>query len=129
MQEVGQEVATNKDLAPSKIAIRKINELPDYLKGRMNKLPSLKRFASRKSIKEHGQVPKNPKSLDVIVIPDEYRTIQTGDGEVKWLYYESPDVKDESRFFIFTTQKQLDVLNNAEHVFADGTFKVCILKL
>ena len=110
------------DLPASKIVNRHIDKLPSYLKGRMPKVASIKRTAYRKQRVVAGPIPDNPTNLDTLVLPDEYKILKSGDGDIKWYYHMEGD--DESRIFIFTTQKQLDILDNAEHIYTDGTFKV-----
>jgi len=119
---LNHEAATNMDLPSSKIVNKHIDKLPAYLKGRMPKVASVKRTAYRKQTAVAEKVPENPTNLDTIVLPDKYKILTTGDGDIQWYY---PLVgENDSHIFMFTTKKQLDILNNAKNIYTDGTFKV-----
>ena len=76
----------------------------------------LKRTVRRIRQKEQA-APPNPKTLLELIIPDDYRS--TFDGK-PFLLFDSGPV--ENRILIFSTQKNLQLLQKCEHWFADGTF-------
>ncbi|XP_022160646.1 uncharacterized protein LOC111032207 [Myzus persicae] len=76
----------------------------------------LKRTVRRIRQKEQA-APPNPKTLLELIIPDDYRS--TFDGN-PFLLFDSGLV--ENRILIFSTQKNLQLLQKCEHWFADGTF-------
>jgi len=84
--------------------------------GQMPSVSVLKRTVRRIRQKEQA-APPNPKTLLELIIPDDYRT--TFDGK-PFLLFDSGPV--ENRILIFSTQKNLQLLQKCEHWFADGTF-------
>jgi hypothetical protein len=67
--------------------------------------------------------PPNPVTIDSLVIPSEY-TLTLSD--LPFLLYDSKNNENwdiNNRILIFTTNENLNLLNNSEMWFADGTFK------
>ena len=84
---------------------------------KLPKLDSLKRTIQRQRVQQLA-APAQPTSLEQLVLPAEYQ--QTAKGEQFLLYDSGPDTQ---RMLIFGTQRNLEMLQLAEHWLADGTFK------
>ena len=67
-------------------------------------------------------MPPTPAHIeDIPDLPQAYRTTTNGDP---FLMYDS-GVGDEDRIFIFASQGALHFLEDSEHWYADGKFRVC----
>nr|XP_033788082.1 uncharacterized protein LOC117354520 isoform X1 [Geotrypetes seraphini] len=62
----------------------------------------------------------NPRSVQEILIPDHLKVTMRGEHFLLWDSGES----DENRIFIFSTQANINILEQNGHWFMDGTFKV-----
>ena len=121
--ELNHEAVTNTGLSASKIATKHMNALPSYLQAKMPKIKSLYQRAHSKQQSVTGKIAATPESLAAIDLPDSFKTLETPDGEVPWLLYDS-ESEDPSRFLMFGTNKSLLIMKNATTLKADGTFKV-----
>ena len=66
--------------------------------------------------------PPNPINRAAIpVIPQLYQSTENGD---QFLLYDSGN-GDPERIIIFSSQQAIQFMSDSEHLFADGTFKVC----
>lgn len=65
-------------------------------------------------------VPKNPRSLAELVLPDEYQ--KTVKGEPFILYDSASDGEIDNRMIIFGTRENLNFLKQCDHIYMDGTF-------
>ena len=93
------------------------------MQAKVKKITSVKRRAYRKKTKAQGSIPQTPSSLAEITIPYPYNTITENGEEVLFLKYDSGE-NDPLRFLVFTSPKNLQILENSPSLFADGTFKV-----
>ena len=77
----------------------------------------------RRGIRRYRQHAGNPHPVpqtpEEIVIPDEYKVTSRGED---FLLYDGGD--DENRILLFSTHRNLQVLETSSHWFCDGTFKV-----
>lgn len=77
----------------------------------------------RRGIRRYRQQAGNPhpvpQTREEIVIPDEYKVTSNGEN---FLLYDGGDCQD--RILLFSTHRNLQVLENSPHWFCDGTFKV-----
>ncbi|XP_072378071.1 uncharacterized protein [Diabrotica undecimpunctata] len=65
---------------------------------------------------ELGVTPANPRNLEELVLPTEYKT--TTGGELFLLFDSGPE---EERILLFSTQKNLRFMEQCDHWYADGT--------
>ena len=126
MDELLDEAATNTFAKPSKIVDKHINPMNPYLKGKLVKIKSISQRARRKKIKIQGKVPDHPSSLASIEheLPESYRVIKVQMGDKKWLFHDSGPSTCSNRYFIFTTDENLELVKNSPSLYGDGTFKV-----
>lgn len=80
------------------------------------KLSSLKRTI-RRIRNEEDTSPPNPKSLSDLIIPQKYQL--TNGGQPFLLYDSGPG---EDRILLFSTLRNLRLMENCKHWYADGTF-------
>ena len=85
----------------------------------MPKYTSIQRTIERKR-KRDGNNVINPRNVAEIHVPNELRETLRGDN---FLLFDSGE-DDVDRFFIFGTERNLDLLETKTNWFADGTFKV-----
>ena len=78
---------------------------------------SMKKAIQRERLRA-GNVPPNPRSLQELVIPEQFQ--QTTTGEQFLLFDSGPG---EARILIFSTFNNLEMLSKCNSWFADGTFK------
>ena len=80
----------------------------------------------RRAIGRHKQYTGNPRPIlqDVatMVVPDQLKVTSTGDDLL--LFDSGPNI--DNRIMIFLTARNLDILHNSPHWFADGTFKIVL---
>ena len=78
----------------------------------------------RHAIRRHKQYTGNPhpihQDVATMVVPDELKVTSTGDDFL--LFDFGPNIGN--RIMIFSTARNLDILYNSPHWFADGTFKI-----
>ena len=77
------------------------------------------RRAIRRIRKTENQPHPLPQDRASFEIPEKYINLPSGE---RFLAYDS-GVGDANRMLIFATDRGLNVLNNADHWFMDGTFK------
>jgi len=65
-----------------------------------------------------------PNSLIELHIPSSFQWIQSSDGNTKFLMYDAGSDADKNRFLIFSTEKNLSILQDCEDIFSDGTFSI-----
>ena len=80
---------------------------------------SLKRQSQRDRIRVQN-VPPNPGTLQDLQLPDNYKN--TIDGDL-FLLYDSGPAAAENRMILFCTEVNLNLLDDSEHWYTDGTFK------
>ena len=80
---------------------------------------SLKRQSQRDRIRVQN-VPPNPGTLQDLQLPDNYKN--TIDGDI-FLLYDSGPAAAENRMILFCTEVNLNLLDDSEHWYTDGTFK------
>ncbi|CAI6352020.1 unnamed protein product [Macrosiphum euphorbiae] len=85
----------------------------------------LKRIVQR-TRKQISSAPPNPATLSDLSIPDEYK--KSVSGEPFLLYDSFLENVDNKRILLFSTLKNLELLQNSYYWFADGTFS-CTPKL
>lgn len=91
-------------------------------KGQLASVPLMKRTIHR--ARQHKIIPlANPTSLGDLEIPEKFT--QTINGQPFLLYDSGPS---NYRILLFSTHKNLDLMAQSIHWFADGTFKfqICI---
>jgi MULE transposase domain len=100
------------------------------LLGKLPSVASLKKTVRRARQEVRQELP-NPSRVEKLVIPEEIRKIkkkedQSGLLSEKFLLYDSgdSDINDSNRIIIFSTEKNLNILSEVEHWFADATFKL-----
>ena len=83
-------------------------------------LPAVNRMKQtiRRVRHEHQAPLPNPTSLDVLTLPIEYKTTVRGDN---FLLHDSGP--GDKRMLIFSTTRNLELLEQCPHWYADGTFK------
>lgn len=64
--------------------------------------------------------PANPRTLDELVIPAEYKT--TIDGKPFLLYDSNDEKSGKPRTLIYSTEENLNLMTNCNNWYADGTF-------
>jgi len=64
--------------------------------------------------------PANPRTLDELVIPAEYKT--TIDGKPFLLYDSNDEKSGKPRILIYSTEENLNLMTNCNNWYADGTF-------
>ena len=78
----------------------------------------------RHAIRRHKQYTGNPhpihQDVATMVVPDELKVTSTGDDFL--LFDFGPNIGN--RIMIFSAARNLDILYNSPHWFADGTFKI-----
>ncbi|XP_072377879.1 uncharacterized protein [Diabrotica undecimpunctata] len=77
---------------------------------------SLKKTVQRVRNELEG-TPANPRNLEELVLPEEYKT--TTGGELFLLFDSGPE---EERILLFSTQRYLRFMEQCDHWYADGTF-------
>ena len=117
------EAASNTDLGAAAIANKHLIKAGSYMQAKLKKITSVKRRAYRKKIQAQGLIPSTPPTLEEIEIPYPYDTITIDGQEVLFLKHDSGD-QDPLRFLIFTSPKNLLILENSPSLYADGTWKV-----
>jgi hypothetical protein len=85
---------------------------------KLPKIKVLKRTIQRQRQKAN-KAPENLENLEHLIIPREYTLTMKGE---EFLLYDSGQSND--RILLFSTKFNLDILSQAQHWFADGTFKV-----
>jgi len=66
-------------------------------------------------------VPKsNINSLSELIIPEGFRALCTPDGIQEFLKYYSGPNEESNRFLMFSTDRNLDLMNNVMTTFYDG---------
>lgn len=85
--------------------------------GNIPSIPLLKRTLRRARQKKQN-VPQNPSSLVELEIPEIYTKTKNGHP---FLIFDSGQV--ENRILIYSTEKNLKLMEKSKHWFADGTFK------
>lgn len=86
--------------------------------GQMPQIRALKRTVQRVRHRENKFLP-TPAQLEDLNIPQEYRMTLSGQ---QFLLYDSGSA-DSSRFLIFSTRRNLELLEFQKHWYCDGTFK------
>jgi hypothetical protein len=79
-------------------------------------VPSMKRTVQRTRNRDNA-VPPNPKTLEELTIPAEYR--QTSSGDL-FLQYDSGATNN--RILVFSTTRKINFLKECEDWYVDGTF-------
>jgi len=105
-QEAGHQIlATTSAVVPASVAVQ---------------LPSIRGMKqAMRRVRRVEQLPlPTPEHLDSLVIPDAYK--RTLSGENFLLHDSGPG---QNRFFIFSTERNLERMRQCEHWYADGTFK------
>ena len=74
---------------------------------------------SQRQTRNHYPIPASREEIPKI--PNEFRFLENGE---EFLQYDS-GADDVNRILIFGTYQNLQLLNNSEQWFVDGTFKVC----
>ncbi|CAI6343263.1 unnamed protein product [Macrosiphum euphorbiae] len=64
--------------------------------------------------------PANPRTLDELVIPAEYKT--TIDGKPFLLYDSNDEKSGKPRILIYSIEENLNLMTNCNNWYADGTF-------
>ena len=76
----------------------------------------------RRAIRRHKQYTGIPQDVATMVVPGELKVTSTGDDLL--LFDSGPNI--DNRIMIFLTARNLDILHNSPHWFADGTFKIVL---
>ncbi|CAI6348361.1 unnamed protein product [Macrosiphum euphorbiae] len=109
-----KEISSQSTLSTHAVIGEISSQLPSALAADMPNVQTLKRTIQRLCQREEAS-PPNPNNFDFI-IPEQYRN--TSDGEL-FLHYDSGI--NLPHILIYTTQKNLDFMENCEHWFCDGT--------
>ena len=109
--------ATSSTNSTSRIVSDAYSSIPSHSVFEMPKESSLKRTLQRaRHVAE--SCPPEPASLLQLVLREEDKVLS---NQERWLLFDSGPVSD--RLLIFSTQKSLRLLRQAQIVFSDGTFK------
>lgn len=88
----------------------------------MPNMLSLRRTIQRQRVKE---LPPNPSDLeDLAEIPADYRVTMSGDDFLLYDSFEDITWNSDGRIMMFSTEKNLKKLSEADTWYLDGTFKV-----
>lgn len=92
--------------------------------GALPKIDNMKRTIRRQRVAVQA-APANPASLADLVIPLEYTQYEKHPGQIEdFLLYDSGPLSGDSRFLIFSTERNMDILSRSSEWFMDGTFDV-----
>jgi len=89
------------------------------------RMPSVKQIGNTiaRQRRLSGIPSTKPNSLKELVIPNNFKEIETPTEKIQFLQFDSgPD--HPNRFLIFCTLGNLKLLKHCENVYADGTFSV-----
>jgi FLYWCH zinc finger domain len=106
----------------SQIIQQEVANLSQAAAGSLPQVLSLKRTVQRKR-RMGEKVPPNPATVKELQLPEEYRYIKIYQREEQFLYHDSGQGQ-EKRLLVFTTEANLDILQESEMWMSDGTFKV-----
>ena len=116
--EIRQRASNSRD--PPRLLVQQAQAtLSNEAVAEMPQYTTLQRSIQRKR-KANGDPIANPRAIEDIVIPDVLRQTLRGGH---FLLHDS-GANDPDRFFIFETERNLDMLADNNNWFADGTFKV-----
>lgn len=115
--EMKDRAAIAPESSTHQIVVASTSNLSIAVKGQMPSVACLKRTVQRLRQQENG-APPNPNSLEDLEIPDRYRLTDAGEQFLLWDSGPGPN-----RILIWATERNLDLLAQSRHWYADGTFK------
>lgn len=115
-----KEDAKNSRNTSRQVVTNAINGLNKSTMATIASEKSLVKMVSR--LRHNQNHPKNPRSVEELNLPDEYRRTIKGDNFL--LYDSSSDYGDDNRFLIFGTIDNLKFLSRCDSIYMDGTFSV-----
>ena len=114
------EMAKNTDNSPSDCVSQFYNPLDLESKEILPEKSSLITEASKIQTGGKSKIPKDPELLADLVVPEEWQKLDEDDG----IFYDSREEEEGNRVIFYSTQSNLDMLDDCKQISGDGTFKV-----
>ncbi|XP_060874428.1 uncharacterized protein LOC132948119 [Metopolophium dirhodum] len=115
MKKIAKEIELSSQVVLSTMS----KEVTESVASKLSGISSMKKTIQRIRQKEI-MAPTNPRTLDELVIPAEYKTIIYSKP---FLLYDSNDEKSgKPRILIYSTEENLNLITNCNNWYADGTF-------
>ena len=115
-----KEVAKTTQVIPHQIVAAECVGLSDHARALLPSVNQIKR--NIRNYRKTNDVPNaSPVNRTELIIPFQYTQITEGNNNIPFLLFDSGPSED--RILIFSTWRNLQLMSNSQHWFADGTFK------